>query len=156
MADTPKRFLDPSLIENRCRTCWIEISGGQRYKIFSVEAIRSGLRSRIKVWFGCEVSSEDGLPDSICRRCYRKLEAALKLTSEIAKIKHEASGRYRQLMQEIRFKRGRKPHTPGQSLEPPRKAALGASRCATATPRSLFSAPEKEGAYNIIIRVCMV
>ena len=89
-ADTPKRFLDPSVIDNRCRTCWIELSGGQRYRIFSVEAVRSGLRARIKIWFGCEVSSEDGLPDSICRRCYRKLEAAQKLVNEIAQIKHEA------------------------------------------------------------------
>ena len=146
-ADTPKRFLDPSVIDNRCRTCWIELSGGQRYRIFSVEAVRSGLRARIKTWFGCEVSSEDGLPDSICRRCYRKLEAAQKLVNEIAQIKHEASDRYRGILQEARFKRGRNPRSPGQGLEPPSKASAGPRRRATATARSLFPASQREGTF---------
>ena len=69
-------------------------------------------------------------PDSICKRCYTKLEFALKLTNKISQIKHEASGRYRRILQEIRFKRGR---NPAQGLEPPQKASK--RRPATSTQR---------------------
>ena len=63
-------------------------------------------------------------PDSICKRCYTKLEFALKLTNKISQIKHEASGRYRRILQEVRFKRGRNLYSPAQGLEPPRKAII--------------------------------
>ena len=98
-ADTPKLFLDPSVAENHCRTCWSELYGTQRYGLFSVQAVQSNL-----CWRACQgvvVISEYGLPDSICKRCYRKL---VKLTNEISQIKHEASGRYRRILQETRFK----------------------------------------------------
>ena len=127
-ADTPKLFLDPSVAENHCRTCWSELNGAQRYRLFSVQAVKSNLRWRVKAWFGSDVTSEDGLPDSICKRCYRKLESALKLTNEISQIKHEASGRYRRILQETRFKRGRNPCSPAQGLEPPRKATVSSTR----------------------------
>ena len=39
-ASTPQRFLDSSVIEKHCRTCWIDIGAGQRYKIFSVDAFQ--------------------------------------------------------------------------------------------------------------------
>ena len=58
-------------------------------RLFSVQAVKSSLRWRIKVWFGCDVTSGDGLPDSICKRCYSNLESALKLTNEISQIKYE-------------------------------------------------------------------
>lgn len=145
-ADSPKRFLDPSVIANRYRTCWIELSGTQRYRLFSVEAVISGLRLRIKTWFGCD-ASEDGPPDSICRHCYRKLEAAQKLTNEIAQIKQEASARYRELLLEARFKHIRNPRSPIQGLEPPGKALVGARRSVTATSLSLFTVSENEGTF---------
>ena len=83
MASTPKRFLDPSVCENHCRTCWGELNGGQRYKIFSVEAVRSGLWARIKAWFSCNAVEDDRLPTAICKRCYRKLEAAERLRRRV-------------------------------------------------------------------------
>ena len=116
--DTPKLFLDPSVAENHCRTCWSKLYGTQRYRLFSVQAVQINLRWHVKAWFGCVVTSEDGLPDSICKRCYRKLpESALKLTNEISQIKHEASGRYRRILQETSFKRGRNLCSPAQDLD---------------------------------------
>ena len=69
---------------------------------------------------GRTVTSEDGLPDSICKRCYRKLESTL--SNEISQIKHEASGCYRRILQKTCFKRGRNLCSPAQGL--PRKATV--------------------------------
>lgn len=88
MAATLTRFYD-SVCESYCRTCWSELGSGQRYRILSVEAVKSSLRDRIKAWFSCDVGEDDGLPTAICKQCYRKLEAAQRLIKEFSKIKLE-------------------------------------------------------------------
>ena len=93
-AGTPKRFLDTVVVEKRCRTCWNDLCGGQRYRLSSVEAVRNGLRTSIKTWFSCNTEEDDGLPTAICKYCYRKLQAADKLLAEFTTIKKEAKERY--------------------------------------------------------------
>ena len=57
-AGTPKRFLDAVVVEKRCRTCWNDLCGGQRYRLSSVEAVRNGLRTSIKTWYSCNTEKK--------------------------------------------------------------------------------------------------